>query len=233
MPHKKSVNLYAVVPAKKTSLRLKNKNIKLLNDKHMIGHVVKNLSKTKLFKKIIISSDSHLIHKIASRYGKINKFLRDQSLSDSMTGTDKVIRDVIKKLSLNNTDIVMCIYPTAIMINSQIIKSSYKLFLKNRKKFLISIKEFNHPIQRRFEIYANSSKIKKLDITNIRKRTQDLKKFYHDAGQFYWGSAECWLKNKYTISNQAYTYLLKKHQAFDIDDLDDFNLVKKLVNNTK
>jgi pseudaminic acid cytidylyltransferase len=228
MVHKNNINLYSIVPAKKTSLRLKNKNIKLLNKKHLIGHVIENLKKAKLFDKIIISSDSTKIFNIASKYGKIEKCIRDPKLSDSFTGTDEVVRDVIKKLSMNKNDIVMCIYPTAVLVNKKIIISSFKKFIKNKKNFLIAVKEFQHPIQRGFEINSKNSKIKKINQNYSKKRTQDLKKFYHDAGQFYWGTAHMWLKNKNILNKSPVTYILKQYEAFDIDNEEDLQLIKKI-----
>ena len=129
---KKKINIYCIIPAKKRSIRLKNKNIKKINKKHLIGHVIKNVEKTKLFNKIIVSSDSSNIHKIANQYGKVQNYKRDISLSDSFTGTDDVVCDVIKKMFIDKKDIVMCIYPTAVLAISKIIKLSYKQFIKNK-----------------------------------------------------------------------------------------------------
>jgi pseudaminic acid cytidylyltransferase len=226
---KKKINIYCIIPAKKRSIRLKNKNIKKINKKHLIGHVIKNVKKTKLFKKIIVSSDSGNIHKIANQYGKVQNYKRDISLSDSFTGTDDVVRDVIKKMSIDKKDIIMCIYPTAVLANSKIIISSYKKFLKNKMKCLISVKEFNHPIQRAFQINNKNSIIKKINNKSTNKRTQDLKKFYHDAGQFYWATAEKWLKNKNILNNETYSFLLKSFEAIDIDNEEDFQHLKQIL----
>ena len=45
---------------------------------------------------------------------------------------------------------------------------------------------------------------------NYNKRTQDLKKVAYDAGQFYWGKAETWRKEKkyLTTIHQLYLFLL-------------------------
>jgi N-acylneuraminate cytidylyltransferase len=53
-------------------------------------------------------------------------------------------------------------------------------------------------------------------------RTQDLKKTYHDAGQFYWGRPEAWLKLK-PIFNQLSTIInISRWRAQDIDTLEDW-----------
>ena len=36
---------------------------------------------------------------------------------------------------------------------------------------------------------------------NYFKRSQDLKKSYHDAGQFYWGKYDAWLNKKIYLIN--------------------------------
>ena len=50
--------IIAVIPAKSGSLRLKNKNIKILNKKPMIYWSIKYAKKSKLLDKIYVSTNS-------------------------------------------------------------------------------------------------------------------------------------------------------------------------------
>ena len=53
-----------VIPARSGAKRIKNKNIKLFFGKPMIAFAIENAKKTKLFDKIIVSTDSKKIAKI-------------------------------------------------------------------------------------------------------------------------------------------------------------------------
>ena len=51
----------AIIPARAGSKRLKNKNIKLINDKPLIYYAIKTAITSKLFDEVIISTDSSKI----------------------------------------------------------------------------------------------------------------------------------------------------------------------------
>ena len=60
--------IIAVIPAKNGSLRLKNKNIKILNKKPMIYWSIKYAKKSKLLDKIYVSTNSKKISDIVKKY---------------------------------------------------------------------------------------------------------------------------------------------------------------------
>ena len=53
-------------------------------------------------------------------------------------------------------------------------------------------------------------------------RSQDLEEAYHDAGQFYWGSASAWLSEKKIFSPAASPVLLPRYRVQDIDTMEDW-----------
>ena len=58
----------AIIPARKNSKRIKNKNIKSFFGKPVISYAIKCALKSKLFDKVIVSTDSKKIIKIAKKY---------------------------------------------------------------------------------------------------------------------------------------------------------------------
>ena len=48
--------------------------------------------------------------------------------------------------------------------------------------------------------------------------TQKLKIYNHDAGQFYWGKSNSWIKNN-ILTGKCFAYKLPKLRAQDIDIL--------------
>ena len=61
MINKKVKNIIAIVPARKGSVRVKNKNLKNFNNKPLIYWTLKNIINSKFINKSIISSDSNKI----------------------------------------------------------------------------------------------------------------------------------------------------------------------------
>ena len=67
-----------------------------------------------------------------------------------------------------------------------------------------------------------------IDRKNYKSRTQDLKKIFNDAGQFYWGKADSWLKKKFLYLAKSFGFDLPRYRAIDVDDIKDLNLLKKI-----
>ena len=53
-------------------------------------------------------------------------------------------------------------------------------------------------------------------------RSQDLEDAYHDAGQFYWGSAEAFKVEKPFFSKVASPFILPRYLVQDIDTSEDW-----------
>ena len=67
---------------------------------------------------------------------------------------------------------------------------------------------------------------------NIKKRTQDIKKILCDAGQFYWGLKETWLKKKNIFTKNSDIVMIPKWRYNDLDTQEDWKRAE-LFNKTK
>ena len=76
--------ILAIVPARGKSLSLKNKNIKLFCGKPLISYTITNALKSKYIDKVIVSTDSKKIAKIALKYGAEVPFYRPKKLSTNL-----------------------------------------------------------------------------------------------------------------------------------------------------
>ena len=53
-------------------------------------------------------------------------------------------------------------------------------------------------------------------------RSQDLKKAYHDAGQFYWGKLDAWKHESKIFSSKSTFLNIPNWRVNDIDTLEDW-----------
>lgn len=215
-------NIIAIIPARGGSKRIKNKNIKVFNKKPMIYWSIKAAMKSNLFSRIIVSTDSKIIANYAKKFGAEVPFIRSKLLSDDITSPYKAVKDSILKIKsqLSKSTSICCIYPCAPYISSQDLKFGYKESLKRKSHYIFPIVEYPHPIQRSFKINKNK-KLIIADKSSILKRTQDLEVFYHDAGQFYWGNLNIWLKKDNILLN-GYGFPIPYWRSVDIDTLEDW-----------
>ena len=71
----------AIIPARSGSKRIKNKNIKRFCKKPIIYWSIKAAIKSKVFKKIYVSTDSKKIANLSKKFGAEVPFLRSKKLS--------------------------------------------------------------------------------------------------------------------------------------------------------
>ena len=71
-----------LIPAREESKRIKNKNIINFLGKPIISYSIITAIKSKLFDKVIVSTDSKKIADILSRYGALVPFMRPKNLAN-------------------------------------------------------------------------------------------------------------------------------------------------------
>ncbi len=223
-----------IIPARKSSKRIKNKNIKKFLGKPIIYYAIKTAIKSKLFQQVVVSTDSLKIKKISQKYGASVPFLRDKKISDDYTPTKDVLLDSIKKLKIEDDCNLFCIYPTAALIQESDLIKAYKKFIYLNADSLFAIVNYDHPPQRALK--TKGKFIFPEDIKLFKKRTQDLKALYHDSGTFSIHKTK-FLKNKKNIFSEKTTYYkLSNLRGIDIDTVDNFtlaNYIKKSIHRIK
>ena len=86
----------AVIPARGGSKRIPKKNIKDFLGKPIIFYPIKAAIESRLFDKVIVSTDDNEIKKIAEDFGAVVPFIRPDELSDDVTGTVAVTRHAVQ-----------------------------------------------------------------------------------------------------------------------------------------
>tara|TARA_B100001248_G_scaffold262361_1_gene257764 strand:+ start:2817 stop:3497 length:681 start_codon:yes stop_codon:yes gene_type:complete len=216
----------AIIPARGGSRRLKNKNIKSFLGKSILIRTIEHIKKTKIFSKIVLSSDSKKIIDLAKKF-KVDFIVnRDNYLASNEATTLEVVQDAIKRINYKNFKYVCCIYPCNPLLFKSDLKNIFSKIKKNNKKFIFPVCEYSHPIERAFTL-DKKKRIIFLNKKNANLNTQSFKKKYHDVGQFYWGSKECWL-NSNSLHNNSIGYEIPRYRSVDIDDHQDWDLAKIL-----
>ena len=192
---KNSKNI-VIIPARIGSKRIKEKNIKIFHKKPIIYWTIKSLNQTKLFDKIFVSTDSNKIVKVLKKFNFENIILRNKSLSNDKIGTNAVVIDAIKKIKKRiNLENVWCFYPcNPFIVKSELKEALYKIE-KNLNSLVFPVVQYNHPIERAYEIKKNI--LKRLYKQKKNDNTQNYKEKYFDSGKFYLAKKDTWLKNKF------------------------------------
>jgi len=226
---------YCIIPARRNSQRIKNKNSKIFCGKPIICWPIIAAKKSKKFDKIFVFTNDPLVEKIFIKDNKVVVLKRSEKLSKHSTPILASINEAIKMINKKypKPDNVCYILATAALINEIDIKKSYNSFVHSNKNFCFSITNYHYPIQRAIALKKNRIKLWKPKYRN--SRSQDLVEMYHDAGQFYWGKTNAFIKNKNMFSNETVPYQIPSYRAMDIDTKADwkydtlkFKILKKL-----
>jgi len=227
----------AIIPARGGSKRIPQKNIKSFCNAPMISYPLKAAISSKLFDHIIVSTDCKNIKSVAQEYGAEVPFIRPDNLSDDYTGTGAVVNHAIEWFSKNRAkpEFVCCIYPTSpFLLASDLQRGLNELTQNDAKSFAFSVARYEFPVQRALT-FDKENNIDMLFPEHAGTRSQDLEEVFHDAGQFYWGRTEAFLKNVATFGPESIPIFLPRNRVMDIDDEEDWQeaeLMHALLNNT-
>ena len=132
----------AIIPARANSKRIKNKNILKFLGKPMIQWSILAAKKTKIFDKIIVSTDCKKISTLANKLGAETPFLRPKNLSNDKAEIIQVVKHSIKWFEKNQIkfDNICCIFATAPLINYKKIIEGFKK-LQKKKKILFLVQK--------------------------------------------------------------------------------------------
>jgi len=223
--------IYAVVPARSNSIRLKNKNILKLCGLPLFMHSINFAKKLKFVKKIIFTTDSeNYINKIRN-FKKLIIHKRSKKASKNKAMEEDILKDLLvffEKKKFQKPDAILWLRPTSPLRSIFIFKKGYQKLIRYRKTVMIVHEEESRlfkntgnyliPIQK---VMSNRSMI----------RGQDVKPFYSIfSGEFFM------LKKKITknfLGNKKLFIVSPKYTNVDIDTKEDFVFLSKLIKENK
>lgn len=217
----------AIITARGGSKRIPRKNIKDFLGKPIIAYSIEMALASNIFSEVMVSTDDDEIIEVALQYGAKVPFKRSEKNSDDFATTHDVIKEVLDQyISLGeNFDFACCIYPTAPLISVQTLRAAYEKIITNAFDLVMPIVPFSYPILRSF-IKDENQNIQYAFPENINKRSQDLPKYFHDAGQFYFLNVESYLSRGKLIGEKMFGVELDELQVQDIDNEVDWKLAE-------
>lgn len=213
----------AIIPARGGSKRIPRKNIKPFCGKPMIAWSIEAALQSGCFDQIVVSTDDAEIAEIARQHGAQVPFVRPAELSDDHTGTTAVIAHAINWfVAQGQTPTqVCCLYATAPFVSAEDLRRGLTVLTETGSDYAFSVTSYAFPIQRAIRI-TPAGRVEMFSAEHFNTRSQDLEEAYHDAGQFYWGRAEAWLRGRMIFSPAAAPVMLPRHRVQDIDMPEDW-----------
>ena len=217
-----------IIPARKNSKRIKNKNLLNFGGKPLIAHSITTALKSKIFSRVVVTTDSKQIAKIAIKYGAEVPFIRSKKLSNDTAGIKAVTCDCIKRLKSQNVKYHFVIYATNPLLKTIYLKKAFIKLKKLNYNFLIGVKKFETNPIKAITINKNDLNFKYKKI--LLKNSQTFNNFYYDDGSFSILETKSYLRRKNFIAKKSTYFLHGENDSLDLNTKEDLVKLRKIFN---
>ena len=207
-----------IIPARKGSKRLKNKNFLKLNGKSLLEHTIEFAKTVNNSDCIIVSTDSKKLQKISKSYDVLCPWLRPKNISDDKSTSASVAIHALKwfqekyKQPIDN---VILMQPTSPFRKNKTYINCLNL-IKKYPNYSIATFQKNKRCKYNFTDQ------------NLVKLTKE--EYLAPNGNLYLIKSKNLLKYKSFYKPKIKGYLIKnKHEKLDIDNIYDYNLAKLYI----
>lgn len=224
-------NCIAVIPARKGSKEVKDKNIRLLNNKPLIAYTIEFALKTKLFDHIIFSTDSEKYAQIAKNYGAEIPFIRPKELAQNDSKAIDVINHSLNWIikNIKEPNYYCYLQPTTPFRNLDDMNNIIQIFNKKGADAIVSVCLCKHPPHWTFKLIENQKLERIFKSYPDYQNRQDFIQYYRLNGAFYFAKIPFLLKNKSFYSDKTFAYIMPPIRSIDIDTELDFRFAEYLL----
>lgn len=211
--------IIGIIVARDNSKRLKKKNIKKLWGKPLLAHTIIAAKNSIYLDRVIISTESNNIIKIAKKYKCEVPFVRPKKLSLDCISATEVFFHAIKKIK-EYFDYAVLLQPTSPLRTSEDIDQSITKIINKDGNSLISV--YHSKKKNKFPVIIKNKRIYKFKNKNYKG------KIFYLNGAIFACKVSYFKKTKNFYSKKTIPYFMKKKNSIDIDYQKDFNNLVEL-----
>jgi CMP-N,N'-diacetyllegionaminic acid synthase len=221
------MNKLFLIPAKKNSQGIKNKNLLKINGKNLVQRTLKECFSSKITKQIYVSSDSEDILNIAKKFDAIpirrpKKFCTNgASINSVISHFISVLPDSLIKLN----PWIFFLQPTSPLRKKKHLIEVCKL-LKNSKSVISVYETKNNLFKGLYKKGKYLFPLVKEKFSSANR--QRLKKTFYPNGAIYVFKLKDFLKNKKIPIFKSVPYIMNYKDSLDIDTMADVKILKEL-----
>ena len=230
------MEILGIIPVRKNSRGIPLKNIQKINGIPLVEHTIRTAKKTTKISRLILSTDSEEIAKIAQKLGIEVPFLRPKKYSKNNSPTSDVIfhaLDYLKKTENYEPDIITILQATSPLRQPSTIDKSVRLLVNSNATSILGVSQMKQNPFLAFTLGSN--KFLKPHMKNFQKffQRQKFPKFYYPSGSIY----TFWKKTLEEYGNiygpKIKQQVVSKEESIDIDDILDLFISENILKNWK
>ena len=232
-------NILCTICARGGSKGVHNKNLKLINGKPLIAYTIEAAKESGLFSRIVVSTDSDEIIKVAKEYGADVFFKRPAELASDKAAKIPVIRHAhieSTKHFKEEYNIHVDLDATSPLRLVSDLTEALDQFKKNDNDILITAMEARRsPYFNLIEDFDGKIRVSK-ELPQQVIRRQDSPKCYDMNASIYIWKSDVLMESDTVFMDKTGLYVMPEERSYDIDTELDFKIVEMILkerNNSK
>ena len=218
------MNIAALVPVRKGSTRIPNKNMCMVGNETMLGRKLRQLKETNNITKIYVGTDGDELAEEADKYG-VEVIYRDPVCCDeSQASANMMIADFVKRV---DCDIAVWLHVTNPFVESATYDSAVQKYLYECTRgfdSLISVLALQEHLWTPTFYPLNYNPYKERHTL-----AKELPAYYKQTGAFFIQSHQAMKNSSYFFGRQPYLFKTTELEAVDINTPYDLKLVNALL----
>lgn len=225
--------MIAIIPARGGSKGLPGKNTRLMNGKPLIAYTIEAAKEAKCIDRVIVSTDSDEIAKVAREYGAEVPFMRPCELAGDNASAIDVYIHAIDFLNCEKEEKIkkfMVLLPTAPLRKAEHICEAFDFFYENKASTLISIKEADTPVTWYMNKYENGHIVNAgFGVGDAVSNRQVNSKYYVPNGAIYILDYMLLKEKRTYYDDKTIGFEMAVEDSVDIDTLLEFKFAEMLI----
>ncbi|MCK5579886.1 MAG: acylneuraminate cytidylyltransferase family protein [Candidatus Omnitrophica bacterium] len=228
-------DILVIIGARGGSKGVKDKNIRPLGGKPLIAYTIEQALRWGKAKRVVVSTDSEEIAKVAEQFGAHVPFMRPPELATDTASKGDVINHALvtsEKKFHEQYDIVVDFDVTAPIRTTQDMDNCLEMFLKRRPDTLFSVvKAHKSPYFNMVERTSDGNVVLCKALETEIFRRQDSPQVYSLNASIYFYDREYLLRTEHPspLSGHAAIYEMDDISGIDIDREIDFKFIEFLL----
>jgi CMP-N,N'-diacetyllegionaminic acid synthase len=219
----KQKKICVIIPAKAVSKRIPGKNLKLLAGKPMLAYILETAKSAKGIDRVIVSTESEEVKKVAEQYGAEVPFVRPLKLTEDETTTQEVLVHAILELEKEGykPDYVLLLYPTSPLLKRERIEEAVQIAFTRNSDSVIS----GHYDRGHYWEEAEGGWIRLFP--KKPRNSQFQQPLFVENGAIYMTRTE--ILKRQVVADKTDILLMDKNENVDVDYPEDFKEVEKIL----
>jgi CMP-N-acetylneuraminic acid synthetase len=219
----------AVIPARGGSKRLPRKNVLPFLGKPIIGYTVEAARASKLFDRVIVSTEDDEIASIAAGFGAEVRERAKELASDTARVVD-VCLDLLDREQAQGRayDVLAVLYATAPLRTAEDIAGTVNLLEPGRCDFALAVTNYDLPPHQALKV-GDDNAVAPMWPALINERADVIGKLCVDNGSTYAVSVGAFRRERGFYGPGLRGYLMPRSRSIDIDTPEDFEMAQLMA----